>query len=176
MSLSLYDISVPGFKQMMGSLDGLLNKGAEYCQATGFDLEEMLQTRFHDDMRPFQAQIIYGVMFPKMTLGALKSGEFSRAERNNLPELDYPSLKALVADFANELDQITPESINALADNSVMINKLPDVDKPFRAADFVLSFTHPNTYFHVATAYDILRMIGVPLAKPDMLGPFRSNM
>jgi len=177
MSLSLYDISVPGFKQMMVTVDGLLDKGAAYCREKDMSLDEMIETRLHENMRPFKSQIVYCVLFPKMTLASLKSGEFYRGNRNNLPDdLDYAGLKNLVAGFAKELDEIDADDINALAGNTVMINKLPDIDKPFSAHNFILSFAHPNLYFHASTVYDILRMIGVPLAKPDILGPFRSNM
>jgi len=176
MSLSLYDISVPGFKQMMGTVTGLLEKGAAFCQENDIEITEMIEARLHPDMRPLKHQVVYTVVFPKMTLGALKSGEFNRSERNNLPDLEFPQLQQLVQDFSKELDSIAPEDINALTENSVMINKLPDIDTPFSAPNFILSFAHPNLYFHTSTLYDILRQMGVPLAKPDILGPFRSNL
>ena len=43
----------------------------------------------------------------------------------------------------------------------------------FNAADFILTFSLPNFYFHAATTYDILRMKGVPLGKQDFLGQMR---
>ncbi len=177
MTLSLYDISVPGFKQVMGTANGLLDKGAAYCQENNLSLDSMLNSSLHEEMRPFRAQIVYTVTFPKMALASLKSGEFSHANRNNLPDdLTHADLKQMVADFAAELDTVRADDINALAGNTVMINKLPDVHTPFTATNFILSFLHPNIYFHVSTAYDIIRMLGVPVEKKDIIGPFRSKM
>jgi len=174
MSLSLYEISVPAFRQAMGVLDVLLDKGAAHCEANKISIEDMLNARLNDTMRPFKSQIVYSVIFPKMTLASLRSGEFSRSGRNNLPDdLEFAELKNMVEMFSKELDAVSTEEVNALAKNTVMINKLPDIDRPFMASEFVLSFTLPNLFFHVSTAYDILRMRGVPLEKRDVLGDIR---
>jgi hypothetical protein len=62
--------------------------------------------------------------------------------------------------------------VNALEDRDLLF-KFGDFKLPFVSQDFVLSFSLPNLHFHATTAYDILRMKGVPLGKRDYTGPMR---
>jgi len=172
MTLSLYDISVPTYLQMLGSVRGMLSKGAAYSRETGVSLAELANARLHPTMKPLRSQIVYVTGFPLMVLQSLKTEKFIRT--NVIPdEIDYVQMQKLVDDTIAMLDAINPEDINALKDNEVMIIKLPDIDTPFAAAEFILSFGHPNVHFHATTVYDILRMMGVPLEKRDILGAFR---
>ncbi len=172
MTLSLYDISVPTYQQMLGSVRGILSKGAAYSSESGVSLTEMANARLHPTMKPLRSQIVYVTAFPIMVLESLKTGEFIRT--NVIPDdIDYVQMQKLVDAAIAKLDAINPEDINALKDNEVMIVKLPDIDTPFAAAEFILSFGHPNVHFHASTVYDILRMMGVPLEKRDILGAFR---
>jgi hypothetical protein len=77
-----------------------------------------------------------------------------------------------MANTVSELKQLTPEAIDALADKDLMF-ELGELKLPFAAADFILSFSLPNFFFHATTAYDILRTHGVPLGKADFMGPLR---
>ncbi len=63
---------------------------------------------------------------------------------------------------------------NALAGNDVLF-KVGKFEMMFTADDFLMSFSLPNFYFHVAAAYNILRMSGVQIGKPDYLGRMRSK-
>ena len=65
--------------------------------------------------------------------------------------------------------------INAL-EGGDMVFAIGDNKIPFKNEDFIQSFSLPNFYFHTATAYDILRKLGVPLGKRDFLGQMRINM
>ena len=65
-------------------------------------------------------------------------------------------------------------SNNGYAGGSVIF-KLSQQDIPFTTENFVLSFSHPNLYFHATTTYALLRMRGVPLGKRDFMGRLRYN-
>ena len=85
---------------------------------------------------------------------------------------EVPGLQALVADTVTELKKLTPESVDALSGKEIVF-EFGEIELPFAAEDFILSFALPNFYFHAVTAYDILRMRGVPLGKADFMGPIR---
>src|SRR3546814_20483136 len=80
----------------------------------------------------------------------------------------------MISDAQEALRQITPEEINRHEDGEVVF-RFKDFTLPFTTEHFLLSFALPNFYFHAATAYDILRMKGVPLGKGDYLGQMRSK-
>ena len=76
--------------------------------------------------------------------------------------------------IAKQIEIMTKDEINALS-GKAMLFKMGDFELPFTAEDFVQSFSLPNFYFHVTTAYDILRMKGAPLGKLDFLGKIRTS-
>ena len=170
MAISLYDISVANYLQVLGSTSGVLAKGAEYASANDLDLAGIVETRLRPDMQPFRFQ---GISVFHHSLGAIKGikeGVFSPPPA--MPELDYAGLQGLIADAAAELQALPREEIDAL-EGKAMKFKVGDFEIPFIAENFVLSFSLPNFYFHATTLYDILRITGVPLGKMDFLGAMR---
>ena len=170
MATSLYDMSVPSFLQILGGVAGTLQKGADYYSENGLDLADIVTTRLRDDMAPFTFQIN---AIKHQSLGAiegLQRGEFNPPPA--LPELDYAGLQALVDDAIAGLESVQRETVDALAGNA-MYFRMGDFELPFTAESFVLSFALPNFYFHATTAYDMLRIAGVPLGKMDFLGQMR---
>ena len=86
--------------------------------------------------------------------------------------MDYQKTRDLVAEAISGLESVTRDEIDALADKP-MVFRSGDREAPFTAANFILSFSLPNFYFHAATTYAVLRMHGVPLGKMDYLGAMR---
>jgi hypothetical protein len=118
-------------------------------------------------MYPFHFQIISVVHHSLGTMKALASGELGPP--SGFPNFDYEGLQGLVNDTIEELKTYTPDVVNALDGKDVSFI-FGDTKLPFTASNFVLSFSHPNVYFHAATAYDILRSKGVPVGKLDFMG------
>lgn len=168
MSISLYDISIATYLQTLGGVAGFLDKGASYCAENGIDPDQIVTTTLRDDMLPFRFQIISVAHHSLGTIHAIESGSFSPPSGFD-DNADYAGLQALINERLEALKAYTPETINAMADRDVIF-KLGNVEMPFTASNFVLSFSHPNVYFHAATAYDILRMKGVPIGKRDFMG------
>jgi hypothetical protein len=107
------------------------------------------------------------------TLGAIqgvKAGVFTPA--GPTPEPGYSGLQKLIAEAQAGITSLTPEEVNGL-EGKDMVFKLGEMQMPFRAEDFLMSFSLPNLHFHATTAYDILRHKGVKLGKRDYLGPLR---
>ena len=167
MSLSLYDVSVGRYLQVLGALSGCLEKGHAHFTANGTDPNEVLAERIHPEMFPLTFQVQFTAHHSLGTIEALKSGLFSPP--TNLAELDYRGHQKLIADTRESLQKLQPAEVNALEGRDVLF-QIRDLKLPFTAEGFVLSFSLPNFYFHATTAYDILRMKGVPVGKRDFLG------
>jgi hypothetical protein len=170
MAISFYDASVGTYLQTLGAVSGFLAKGRAHCEASGIDLDQIVAMRLYPDMNPFSFQIFATV---HLSLGALKGIETGRfGPPGKVPELDYAGFQQLVADTYTELTKWSRESVEALENNQVVFS-IGDFKMPFTANNFVLSFSLPNVFFHATTAYDMLRIKGVPLGKIDFLGKLR---
>jgi uncharacterized protein len=170
MATSFYDLSIGTYLQTLGGVIGFLEKGRAHCEASGIDLNDVVATRLYPDMHPFRFQVFTVEHMTRGALSALESGRFSPP--GPLPELDYAGLQRLVADAHADLSKVTRESVDALEDRQVTF-QIGDFKMLFTAPNFVLSFSLPNLFFHATTAYDMLRMKGVPIGKANFLGPMR---
>ena len=173
MATALYDMSVASYLQTLDSIDGVLEKGAEYARENGIELGELVETRLREDMHPLRFQLISVAHHSLGAIRGIQAGLFQPPP--SMPDLDYGGLQALVRNAAEDLRGLDREEIDALAGRDVLF-KLSSMEIPFTAENFVLSFSLPNFYFHATTAYGILRMKGVPLGKLDYLGAMRASM
>ncbi len=170
MTISLYDITIPNYLQILNSMIGVMEKGAEYAQDSDFDLTAVLDAKLRDDMLPFRFQVISVMHHSQGAIKGIKDGVFSPPP--SMPDIDYDGLKGLLVEAANELKSLSQEDVNALSGKAMKF-KMGDFEIPFIAENFAMSFSMPNFYFHATTTYDMLRMAGVPLGKRDFLGEMR---
>ncbi|WP_300396557.1 DUF1993 family protein [Henriciella sp.] len=167
MTLSLYDTVIPPFLQMVGSVQGVLEKGAQHYEAKGRSPDDLLRERIFEDMLPLTFQIDSVIHHSIEAIEGVEAGVFHAA--SSIPETDYAGFQALLAEARQKLDTLSREDVDALSGKDVVF-KFKDLEMPFTAEGFLFSFSKPNLYFHATTAYDILRMKGVPLGKRDYLG------
>lgn len=167
MTTSLYDLSVRGFMQTVGAVEGFLAKGVAWCGETGLDPEAIVETRLIADMAPFRFQVLQVCHHSLGAIEGAKAGLFSPTR--DTPLLDYAGLQRRVTEVREGLAALDPADIDALAGKDVVF-QMRDMRMPFTAEGFLLSFSLPNLHFHAATAYDILRMKGAPLGKRDFMG------
>lgn len=170
MATSLYDLSVGSYQQTLGAVSGFLEKGLAHFTANNISPEEIVETRLFPDMLPLRFQLLSVAHHSLGAIEGLKQGQF--APPSQAPSHDYRTLQKLIADTRASIAKLTPDDVNAL-DGKDIIFQMRDLKLPFTAADFILSFSLPNFHFHAATAYDILRMKGVPLGKRDFMGSLR---
>jgi hypothetical protein len=166
MTISFYDVSVSSYLQILGAASGVLAKGRAHCEQNGIDLAQVVETRLVADMLPFRFQV---VSVAHHSLGAIQAIESGTFRPPSVANQSYADLEKLVADARAGLQAYSREAIDALEGRDVVF-KLGERSMPFVARDFVLSFSLPNFYFHATTAYDILRMKGVPIGKRDFMG------
>jgi hypothetical protein len=171
MPISLYDLSVGSYLQTLPAVAAFMKKGAEHFAANGVALDEIVKASIHPDMLPFWFQIESTCHHAAGTLAAMKSGEFSPPKGAG-KAMDYAGLQTMVDEALATLKAATPDEVNAAEGGNITF-KMGTLALPFTVPNFVLSFSLPNFNFHAATAYDILRMKGVPLGKRDFMGALR---
>ena len=170
MAVSLYDLSVANYLQTLGGVEGFLSRGMAHCTERNIDPNEIVETRLFDDMLPFRFQIWSVAHHSLGAMRGVQAGVF--APPPQLPPLDYAGLQKAVTEAREALQKLAPADVNALEGKDVTF-KVRDMTMPFTAENFLLSFSLPNFYFHATTAYDILRLKGVPLGKRDFMGRMR---
>ncbi|MCZ6619553.1 MAG: DUF1993 domain-containing protein [Gammaproteobacteria bacterium] len=173
MSISLYDLSVGTYLQVVGSTAAFLEKGAAHCVEHEIALDDVVGTSLYPDMSSFHFQ---AVSVAHHSMGAIKgmlAGEF--APPTGYPETDFGGLQGLINNTLDELKALDADTVNALSGGSIVF-KLGENRIPFTNENFVMSFSLPNLFFHATTAYDILRMTGVPIGKRDFLGQMRMGV
>lgn len=167
MALSLYEVTVPAFAQIMEAMAGVLKKGEAHAIEKGMRPDDWVGARLFADMAPLSFQVKQGAHHSVGAIEATKKGVFS-PDLTPPPET-YNELKSAVASALSTLRTYRPADINALEGRDMRF-EFRDRILPFTAENFLLSFTLPNFYFHATTAYDILRHNGVALGKRDYMG------
>ena len=170
MATSFHDLSVRCYLQTLTGVEGYLAKGFAHCQEHEIDPAGIVETRLYPDMLPFSFQLWSVAHHSLGAIRGIEEGVFTPPPP--IPTLDYAAWQKLVSDSRETLAAMTPDAVNALEGKDLLF-KFGDFKLPFVAEDFVLSFSLPNLHFHATTAYDILRMKGVPLGKRDYTGPLR---
>jgi hypothetical protein len=170
MKLSLYEASVPSYRQTLAAVGAFLDKGMAHFRERGIDPETLVETRLYPDMLPFRFQIQSVVYHSIGALEAMLSGVFRPP--TDLPALDYRALQELIAQTREAVGRFSTEAINS-REGADLVFEFRKSRLLFTTEDFLLSFSLPNFYFHATTAYDILRANGVPLGKRDYLGTLR---
>jgi len=166
MAVNLYRATVERFDQTLGALEGYLAKGLAHCESSGCDPQEAVDHRLIDDMLPLHFQVVSSTHHSLGAIKGVEAGEFNPPPKL---QLDYAGLQQLVSDARSGLAGYSEEQINDLAERDITF-RAGERTMPFIGADFLLSFSIPNFYFHATTAYDILRARGVELTKRDFLG------
>ena len=166
MSISMYSASVPVFTTMLGNLDHLLDKALADAQARKYDPIVLAQYRLAPDMLPFTRQV-------QIACDAAKNG-VARISGTTAPKFEdtettFEELKARIRKTIDYLGTITPEQLDGNEDRSITFPVGPDKTRTMTGEAYLKHWALPNFFFHVTTAYAILRHNGVELGKADYL-------
>ena len=166
MSNAMYDHSIPVFAKMLGNLSTLLDKGAKHCEAAKIDPNALLGFRLFPDMFPLTRQVQIAADQAKGCAARLAGVEVPKYEDT---EKSFDDLKARIAKTIAFINGIKPDQ---LANSAARDVTLPLRGNPttFKGEWYLKHFVMPNFYFHVTTAYNILRHNGVALGKGDFIG------
>lgn len=164
MAYDIYDASIPPLIHMLGSLSTVLSKGEAHG---GIDPAE---ARLAPDMLPLKAQVYIATDGAKGCGARLAGVEIPKYEDT---EATFPELKARIAKTIAFLKSLDRKAF-AGSETKQIVLKFPSSTMEFNGADYVGQFVLPNTYFHITTAYGILRNRGVALGKGDYLGGLKA--
>jgi hypothetical protein len=163
----MYSLSAPVFVRMLRNLDGVLDKAAAHAAARKIDPSVLVNARLFPDMFPLTAQVRIAGDFAKGAVARLTGHEPPKYEDN---EVTFDDLKARIAKTVAYVESFKPEQFEG-AETRTVTMKMRGEDKSFDGLTYLANIVLPNFYFHVTTAYDILRHNGVELGKRDFVGP-----
>jgi uncharacterized protein len=170
MTMSLHDASVGVYVPFLNNLSDLLDHAAAYATARKIDPAVLLAIRLAPNMYCLQQQVEEAsrhVILSCALLAGCDPLSFAKSE------VDIPELKSRIAATIGFAQSLPRETIDAAGSKQVIFTFKNGPTRSFTGQALLLTFSVPQFFFHVTTAYDILRHAGVDLAKKDFLGPPR---
>ena len=170
MTISLHDASIGVYVPYLRNLSALLDHADAHAKVRKIDPDVLLAMRLSPNMYSLRQQVGEALRHAILSC-ALLAGR----EPLVLPgaEPDIAELKSRISATIDFAQGLPPATIDAAADKEVVFTFRSGATRSFTGQSLILTFSVPQFFFHVATAYDILRHAGVDLAKKDFLGPPR---
>lgn len=166
MTLSMYQASVPTFVHTLEAMSKILDKAEAFCTAKKIDPSVIVGARLAPDMFPLSRQIQIACDFAKGASARLAGVDVPTYEDN---EKTIADLKARIAKTVDFVKGLKPVQIDGSEDRDINL-KIAGNPHTFKGQPYLVTFAIPNYYFHLTTAYAILRHNGVELGKGDFLG------
>lgn len=169
MSVSMYQAAVPVFQQMLGSLEGLLEKAQAYASAKNLEPQVMLQLRLIPDMFPFARQVQIACDFARGVSGRLAGLEPPVAQAD---QVNLAGLQTLVQTTQQFLASLTAEQFQQAAEREIILRPGTPKERRMSGQNYLLSYGLPQFFFHITTCYALLRQAGVEIGKKDYMGNY----
>lgn len=168
MTISMYQASVPVFTRMLNNLASILEMAAAHAEARKIDPAILINSRLYPDMFPLARQVRIATDAAASGAARLAGIEPPKFENN---ETTFSELIERLRQTIAYVNTFKPEQIDG-SENRAITLKVRDVTLTLDGLTFLLNRVLPNFYFHITTAYGILRHNGVELGKKDYLGKF----
>lgn len=167
MTFSLHQASAPVYARLLDRHAHVLDKAAAHAEAAEIAPAVLLNARLFPDMWPLKRQV-------QAATGHAVRG-VARPAGIDLPQLtetstSFADLKQRIGEALAFIESVDPAAIDAGTDRAITF-PVGDREETLTGRDYVLGFSMPNFYFHLTTAYNILRANGVSLNKIDFMGP-----
>ena len=166
MTISMYTVTVATFTRMLTNLLRILEKAEANAAERKIGPEVLAASRLAPDMHPLAFQVQSATDRAKFAVARI-TGRTAPSWEDTEKTLD--DLRGRIRKALDYLATFTEADLNGTEDKLLTL-KVGGQDKQVRAEDHVLQSVHPNFYFHVTTAYDILRHNGIPVGKRDFTG------
>jgi uncharacterized protein len=168
MSLSMSAACVPAITQMLTALSAILDKAASYAEAKSIDPVELINARLAPDMLPLARQVTMASDHAK--------GMVARLSGRDIPTFDdtestFEELKERIAKTLAFVKSVPAVVIDGSEERNISLKLMSGRTLTFTGQSYLIQFALPNFYFHVTTAYDILRHKGLEIGKRDFMGP-----
>lgn len=168
-NISMHQASVPVFKQLLNALSAILDKAQAHATHQNIASESLLQASLFPDMFPLTRQVQIAADFAKGVSARLAGIEVPTYEDN---ETSFAELKERIQKTLSFISSIKPEAIDGSEDKEIILRPGTPKEKKLNGQTYLLSYGLPQFFFHVTTAYDILRNQGVEIGKKDYIGAF----
>lgn len=168
MTISMYNASVPVFKQLLSGLNAILIK-AEQTVSNDTKPETLLHACLFPDMFDFTRQVQIATDFAKGVTARLAGQDVPVYEDN---ETSFDELQARIAKTLQFISSITSDEINGSEDREIILRPGTPKEKIFNGESYLLHYGLPQFFFHITTAYAILRNNGIEIGKRDYMGSF----
>lgn len=162
----IHDITVPPLTRTLGGLATILTKAEAHCTERGIDPQALLTFRLYPDMFPFTRQVQLACDFAARIPPRLAGAEIPSYPDT---ETSFPELQARVAKARSDIAAYGPDRFHGAAERAITI-KTRAADLNLTGLQFLTQYALPQVYFHVTTAYAILRHNGVEVGKRDYMG------
>ena len=169
MTISLHRASVPVFSQLLGGLHGVLSKAMAHAETRGFEPTALLQARLFPDMFALTRQVHIACDFARGVCARLAGAEVPGAAGT---EQDFPALLALVDQTLSFIGGLPEAAFADSASREIVLRPGTPKERRFQGEAYLLSYGLPQFFFHVTTAYALLRHNGVEVGKKDYMGQF----
>jgi uncharacterized protein len=166
MTISMYQASLPALIRSLNNLANILEKADAHATAKKIDPTVLINSRLSPDMFPLGKQVQIASDIARRGAARLAGLEAPAMEDK---ETTFPELVTRLQKTIDYLQQITPEQVDGSEGRSITL-PVGKETMQFEGMPYLLYFVLPNVYFHVTTAYGILRHCGVELGKVDFLG------
>jgi hypothetical protein len=169
MTISMYAASVPVFKQMLNSLKDILSKAEAHATEKKIEPNALLQARLFPDMLPLTRQVQIATDFAKGVSARLAGVDVPAYEDT---EQSFADLQARIAKTLAFIDALTPGQIDGSEQREVVLRAGTPKEQKFVGQSYLLHYGLPQFFFHVTTAYSILRHNGIEIGKRDFMGSY----
>ncbi len=166
MTISMYQASAPRFANTLKNLSAIVDKAQAHADAKKIDPRVLTAARLYPDMFPLSRQVQSACDTAKGAVARLAGVEVPVHEDT---EQTFEELKARIARTITFIETIQPAQVDGSEEREVVL-KFRSGEVRLRGMQYLLGQALPNFYFHVTTAYDILRHNGVEVGKRDYIG------
>jgi hypothetical protein len=165
-TVTLYDMSAESFVPMLRALSDVLDKGAEHARQAKIDPKTLVTAQLAPDMYPLSRQVQIACEHAAGTIARLTGREAPQFENT---EQTMDALKKRIDKTILFVEAAKEKAFAGAETRSIDIPGPPGMKFAFTGHEFLRDWALPHFYFHVVTAYDILRHEGVQIGKPDYL-------
>ncbi len=169
MTPSLFDTLVPVFQQMLGGLSTVLGKAQAHAEARKIEPDALLQARLFPDMFPLLRQVRVACDFANSVSARLAGVDVPGDDHK---ELSFADLQARITKTLAFINGLAPVQFEGSASREVITQAGTPKEKRFTGSSYLLNYGLPHFFFHVTSAYNILRHNGVEVGKKDYIGSY----
>ena len=169
MSLSMHAASVPVFQQMLGALDAVLAKAEAHAEARNIEPDALLLARLAPDMFPLLRQVQIACDFAKGVSARLAQAEAPVHENK---ETTFAELHELIARTLSFIGGLEPADFDGAQAREILLRPGTPKERRIGGQAYLLHYGLPQFFFHVTSAYALLRHNGIEVGKKDFMGAY----